>query len=154
MQQLKDFLSNYYFWSAFVAWGISQILKMFTGVFKEKKLTLSAVIFGSGGMPSAHTATVIALTVALAIKQGLGSPLPVIAGVLATIIMTDAISVRLEVGRHSRFLNRMVDEKREEPLDEHRFRTIVGHTLAQVAVGAAIGVACALLFWLIPVFRG
>ena len=150
---LKNFLGNYWFWSAFSAWFLSQMLKLFTGVFKEKKRTASAIIFGSGGMPSAHTATAVALTTALLMTEGIGSPLPILSGVLAIVIMTDAASVRLEVGRHSRFLNRMVDENREEPPKEGHFRTILGHTVAQIAVGAAIGIASALLLFLIPAVR-
>lgn len=146
-----NFISNYWFWSAFASWLISQITKLFTGVFKERKWTLRAMIFGSGGMPSAHTATVIGLTTALLVTEGTGSPLPVISGILAIIIMTDAMAVRLESGRHSRFLNRMVDEGREAaPDDGKRFQTLLGHTFAQVAVGFAIGVACALLLSLVP----
>ena len=78
-------------------------------------------------------------------------PRPVISGILAIIIMTDAMAVRLESGRHSRFLNRMIDEGREAaPEDGKRFQTLLGHTFAQVAVGFAIGVVCALLLSLVP----
>lgn len=148
---ILNFLANYWFWSAFASWVIAQVAKLFTGVFKERKWTLRAMIFGSGGMPSAHTATVIGLTTALLVTEGTGSPLPIIAGILAIIIMTDAMAVRLESGRHSRFLNRMVDEGREPaPDDGKRFQTLLGHTFAQVAVGFAIGVACALLLSLVP----
>ena len=146
-----NFLTNYWFWSALVSWLISQVAKLFTGVFKERKWTLRAMIFGSGGMPSAHTATIIGLTTALLVTEGTASPLPIISGILAIIVMTDAMAVRLESGRHSRFLNRMIDEGREaEPEDGKRFQTLLGHTFAQVAVGFAIGVACALLLSLVP----
>lgn len=148
---ILKFISNYWFWSAFISWLIAQVTKLFTGVFKERKWTLRAMIFGSGGMPSAHTATVIGLTTALLKTEGMGSPIPVISAILAIIIMTDAMAVRLESGRHSRFLNRMIDEGREAaPEDGKRFQTLLGHTFAQVAVGFAIGVACALLLSLIP----
>ncbi len=152
---MKDFflkfLTNYWFWSAFTGWAVSQIAKLFTGVFKERRFTLRAMIFGSGGMPSAHTASAVALTVALVVTHGTGSPLPVVTGMLAIVIMTDAMAVRLEAGRHARFLNRMVDEGREPaPEDGKRFQTLLGHSFAQVAVGFAIGVASALLLSLIP----
>lgn len=148
---LIDFLTNYWFWSAFSGWLISQVTKLFTGVFKERKWSLRAMIFGSGGMPSAHTAAAVGLTTSLVVTHGASSPLPIVTGMLAIVIMTDATAVRLEAGRHARFLNRMVDEGREkEPDDGKRFQTVLGHTVAQVAVGFAIGVACALLLSLIP----
>ena len=146
-----NFMGNYWFWSAFSSWGISQIIKLFTGVFKERKWTLRAMLFGSGGMPSAHTAAAVGLTTSLVVTHGTESPLPIITGMIAIVIMTDAMAVRLESGRHSRFLNRMVDEGREpEPEDGKRFQTLLGHTFAQVSVGFAIGVASALLLSLVP----
>ncbi len=152
---MKDFfwklITNYWFWSAVTGWAVSQITKLFTGVFRERKWSVQAMLFGSGGMPSAHTATAIALTTALIVTEGPGSPLPVITGILSIVIMTDALSVRQESGRHSRFLNRMIDEGREPaPTDGKRFQTFLGHSLAQVVVGFLIGVASALLLLLIP----
>lgn len=148
-----NFMKNYWFWSTFAGWGISQIAKLFTGVFKERKWTLRAMLFGSGGMPSAHTAAAVGLTTSLVVTHGTGSPLPIITGMIAIVVMTDAMAVRLESGRHSRFLNRMVEEGREPaPEDGKRFQTMLGHTLAQVAVGFAIGLASALLLSLIPGF--
>ena len=65
--------------------------------------------------------------------------------------MTDATAVRFESERHARFLNRMVEEEREPaPDDGKMFKTNLGHTMAQVAVGFVIGVTCALLLSLIP----
>ena len=150
---IVGFLKNYWFWSALAAWGVSQIAKLFTGVFKERKWTLRAMIFGSGGMPSAHTAAAIGLTTALLLTEGSFSPLPIVMGMVSIVVMTDATAVRLEAGRHARFLNRMVEEGREPaPEDGKRFQTMLGHTVAQVAVGFAIGLASALLLSLIPAF--
>ena len=148
---ILNFLKNYWFWSAFGSWIISQVAKLFTGVFKERKWSLTAMLFGSGGMPSAHTAAAVGLTTALVVTHGTGSALPIVTGMIAIVVMTDAMAVRLEAGRHARFLNRMVEEGREaEPEDGKRFQTLLGHTFAQVAVGFAIGVAVALLLSLIP----
>ena len=93
------------------------------------------------------------LTTALTLTYGTSSPLPIIMGMVALVVMTDATAVRLEAGRHARFLNRMVEEGREpEPEDGKRFQTMLGHTAAQVAVGFAIGLVGALLLSLIPAF--
>ena len=130
-----DFLTNYWFWSAFTGWAVSQITKLFTGVFKERKWTLRAMIFGSGGMPSAHTAAAVGLTTALVVTHGTGSPLPIVTGMITIVIMTDAMAVRLEAGRHARFLNRMVDEGREpDPEDGKRFQTIISILLLMIVI--------------------
>lgn len=142
---------NYWFWSTLSAWLISQIAKIVIGLIKKKRRNFWTILFGSGGMPSAHTASVISLTTALIITEGPTSPLPIITGIFALIIMTDATAVRFESERHARFLNRMVEEEREPAPDDGKlFKTNLGHTMAQVAVGFAIGVACALLLSLIP----
>lgn len=144
-------LKNYWFWSTFSAWIISQIIKIIIGLVTNKRRSFLTVLFGSGGMPSAHTAGMVGLTTSLIITHGASSPLPVITGILTLIIMTDATAVRFESERHARFLNRMVEEEREPiPDDGKLFRTNLGHTMAQVAVGFAIGVCCALLLLLLP----
>ena len=144
-------LKNYWFWSTFSAWFISQIIKIIIGLVTNKRRSFLTVLFGSGGMPSAHTAGMVGLTTSLIITYGASSPLPVITGILTLIIMTDATAVRFESERQARFLNRMVEEEREPiPDDGKLFRTNLGHTMAQVAVGFAIGVCCALLLLLLP----
>ena len=147
-------LTNYWFWATFSAWFISQTVKIITGLIRNKRRTFATILFGSGGMPSAHTASIVSLTTALIITEGLGSPLPIISGILALVIMTDATAVRFESERHARFLNRMVEEQREQaPEDGKPFKTSLGHTTLQVAVGFVIGVVCALILAKIPGFH-
>lgn len=146
-----ELLKNYWFWSAFSAWVLSQLIKIITGFFQKKRRSLATILFGTGGMPSAHTAAIVSLTTSLIVTEGLASPLPVISGIFALVVMTDATAVRFESGRHARFLNRMVEEEREpEPEDGKPFKTSLGHTALQVAVGVLIGIACALLLRLAP----
>lgn len=146
-----ELLKNYWFWSAFSAWVLSQLIKIITGFFQKKRRSLATILFGTGGMPSAHTAAIVSLTTSLIVTEGLASPLPVISGIFALVVMTDATAVRFESGRHARFLNRMVEEEREpEPEDGKPFKTSLGHTVLQVAVGVLIGIACALLLRLAP----
>ena len=58
---MQDLITNYYLISAMAAWLLAQFLKIFTGFFKEQKLSFKTLLFGTGGMPSSHTATVAAL---------------------------------------------------------------------------------------------
>ena len=64
----------------------------------------------SGGMPSAHTATVCALATSIAMTAGLGSVYFSISVVLAAIVMYDSAGVRQSVGQHSAVLNHIVKE--------------------------------------------
>ena len=154
MTFFKDLFSNYWLASVVAGWIIAQILKVFTGVFRQREFSFRAMFFGNGGMPSSHTASVAALATAIAVTEGFGSIAFAISALLAIIVMNDAIGVRREAGKHSQALNQLMSERanelKEEPLEF--FRELMGHTPLQVFFGLVTGVAVALLMALIPVF--
>lgn len=156
-QAMKDLFTNYWVISAIVAWFSAQIIKIFTGVFCQRKFSVHAMLFGTGGMPSSHTASVCALCTAFAVKDGFGSRGFAISALLCIVVITDAVGVRRETGKQSQALNtllgRVFTEKDKKQLPDH-FRELIGHTPLQVACGAILGVAVALLVHLIPVFHG
>lgn len=155
MNFFYELFTNYYIMSAVASWIVAQILKAFTGVFKLQEFSFKALFFGTGGMPSSHTAAACGLCTACILKNGVGSPLVAISGVLAMIVMIDATGVRLETGKQARVLNQIMEEKREEGDDEDsftRFRELIGHTPLQVFFGSLTGIATTLLLYLIPVF--
>ena len=51
-ESVKDFFGNYMLMSAVVAWLSAQIIKIFTGVFQNRKISLRVLLFSTGGMPS------------------------------------------------------------------------------------------------------
>ena len=131
------------------AWAVAQLIKVVVVLVRERRLDLSYLVSG-GGMPSAHSSTVCALTTAVAMIEGLDSVAFGIAAILAIVVMYDAAGVRLAVSRQSIILNRILKELRERrPRGEveHDLRTLIGHTPFQVIVGAILGVAFAWL-WL------
>ena len=156
MQAVKDFFTNYIVMSALVGWFTAQILKMFTRGFKQKKLDIPNILFGTGGMPSSHTAAVMSMAVATAIVFSPASFEFAIAGVLAMIVMRDAMGVRREVSKQAAIINKLVidvinaenEEKREKRLKE-----LVGHTPLQVWAGCGVGIIVPLLLQFIPFFR-
>jgi acid phosphatase family membrane protein YuiD len=152
---MQNLVTNYYLISAMGAWLLAQFLKIFTGFFKEQKFTLKALFFGTGGMPSSHTATVAALATACAIGEGFNSAIFAIAVVLAIIVMIDATGVRRETGKQSRALNIIVEELFKsndiKALDTH-FKELIGHTPLQVVFGFITGVVAAIALSFIPAF--
>lgn len=154
-QAIKDFFSNYWIVSAIAAWFCAQFIKIFTGVFRLRKFSIHAMLFGTGGMPSSHTAAVCALCTSFARKGGFGSAGFAISALLCMVVITDAVGVRRETGKQSQALNtllsRVFTEKDKKQLPDH-FRELIGHTPLQVVCGAVLGVAVALLLSLIPVF--
>ena len=151
---MLDLITNYYLISGIAAWLLAQILKIFTGFFKEQKFSLKIMLFGTGGMPSSHTATVAALCTACAIGEGLDSAVFAISVILAIIVMIDVIGVRRETGKQSRALNIIVEElfKSDEKNFDTRFKELIGHTPLQVVCGFITGVAAAFLLTLVPAF--
>ncbi|XP_031263379.1 uncharacterized protein LOC116121565 isoform X1 [Pistacia vera] len=132
--------------SAFLAFALAQFLKIFTTWYKEKRWD-SKRMLGSGGMPSSHSATVMALVVAIALQEGTGGPAFAIALVLACIVMYDASGVRLHAGRQAELLNQIVCEfPPDHPLSSVRpLRELLGHTPVQVVAGAVLGCIVAYL---------
>lgn len=101
----------------------------------------------SGGMPSSHSSTVMALVVSVGLQDGSASPAFAIAVVLACVVMYDATGVRLHAGRQAELLNQIVCEfPPEHPLSTSRpLRDSLGHTPLQVFAGAVLGCIVAYL---------
>ena len=91
---LKDFFSNYMLMSAIIAWLLAQILKIFTGVYRDRHVNLFVLLFSTGGMPSSHSSTVLALATAAAVNTGFNSPVFAVSGILAVIVMNTSVQSR------------------------------------------------------------
>ena len=152
---MQDLITNYYLISAMSAWLLAQFLKIFTGFFKEQKFSFKTLFFGTGGMPSSHTATVAALCTACAIGEGFDSAIFAISVVLAIIVMIDATGVRRETGKQSRALNIIIEElfKSDDKNFDTHFKELIGHTPLQVVFGFITGMATAIALSFIPVFN-
>lgn len=156
MDQIVALFTNYVLMSAVFGWITAQILKFFTGIFRVKEFSLTELFFGTGGMPSSHTAAVVALTTACAMKFGLGSYQVAISGVLAMIVMRDAMGMRRQVGEHAKALNKifkeLADAKNDPELTTKALGELVGHTPLQVFAGMIVGIAVGIGVYFIPVF--
>jgi acid phosphatase family membrane protein YuiD len=153
---LWSLVTNYVLASAVIAWFVAQILKVCTGIFRLKKFSVTEMLFGTGGMPSSHTASVCAAACAAAIKYGLGSAEFAIAMILAMIVIRDATGMRREVGEHAKALNLILQdliESKDAKITERALNELAGHTPLQVVCGAILGFAVPFLVTLIPVFN-
>ncbi|KAM3353101.1 hypothetical protein ACQJBY_024343 [Aegilops geniculata] len=126
--------------AALLGFAIAQSIKFFLTRYKEKRWDPKRLI-GSGGMPSSHSATVTALSVAIGFQEGFGSALFATSTIFASVVMYDASGVRLHAGKQAAVLNQIVCElPAEHPLAETRpLRELLGHTPAQVVAGAVLG---------------
>ncbi|MFH0869848.1 MAG: divergent PAP2 family protein [archaeon] len=126
-----------------VAWCFAKLLKLLQDVKQEKRFDWKFLLH-DGGMPSAHTTAVVALVMGIFLEEGI-SILFVVTAVLALIVMNDAIKVRWITGEQSKAINRLAAGKKEFSVLEEK----VGHTPAEVLVGATIGVLVPVLVYIL-----
>jgi len=98
------------------------------------------VYLKSGGMPSAHSAVVTSLTVAVGMLLGVKSFLFSVVVVFAAVVLYDAMNVRRESGNHARTLNQLLAKTLHSKLREFgQLKENVGHQPHEVAVGVFLG---------------
>lgn len=145
---IGDLFNNYMLMSGIVAWMVAQVLKVVIFAIQNNRLELLR-IFGDGGMPSGHSATVSALATASVMSDGFGSASFAITFLMAIIVMHDAMVVRFESGRQAHVINELIEYLRTEALhfDAKRLKELLGHTPLQVISGALLGIATALIMY-------
>ncbi len=145
---MNDLLNNRVAQATFVAWAITQMLKVVIELIVKHRLNLR-LLTSAGGMPSSHSATVCGLATAIAIHDGTASTLFAVSMVLAVVVMYDAAGVRRAASIQARILNQIIDELFQgHPISETRLRELLGHTPIEVFVGAALGIALA-WWWMV-----
>ena len=106
---------------------------------KGEKVSIGTVIrhfADSGGMPSGHTASFTAATLCLGTVCGFNSGVFMLAVCTWMIVVYDATHVRYAVGEQGVALNELLKAAGKRELEVVR-----GHTVAQVVVGAVLGIA-------------
>ena len=132
-----------WFISAFAAGSLAQLFKLLSNWRKTRQLDFSH-LFMSGGMPSAHSALVTALSVAVGLTDGFNSPIAMIAVGFATITIADAVSLRRAAGKQAKLLNRIVERLNESaPFEAERLQERLGHKRREVLGGILFGIAVA-----------
>lgn len=145
--KLIDLLYNDILISAFIAWAVAQVLKTIIFAVQNGRLDWDR-LFGDGGMPSAHSALVVAAATTCALNFGLASPEFGISAVLALVVLHDASGVRLESGKQAKAINTMIEVlKKSSNVDNIQYlKELLGHTPIQVFFGSLLGIAIAVLY--------
>ena len=155
MTYFQQLLSNTVLIASIVSWASTQILKMIIDAAVNKRLDLTR-LFGDGGFPSGHSATVTTLALCCANIYGLGSFAFAATAILAVIVMHDAMGVRLETGKQARVINEIMailsvfepgKEGKKPIFSEEKMKELVGHTPLQVFAGFFWGCLVAIFFW-------
>ncbi|HLR64179.1 MAG TPA: divergent PAP2 family protein [Pseudogracilibacillus sp.] len=153
---MGELLTNYPLMAALSAIVFAQVIKVPIHLIFAREF-VPGLVFGTGSMPSSHTAAVSALTTAIGIAEGVATPLFAAAFVFSVIIMFDASGVRREAGEHAIILNLLVRDfkmlkegaqdwaEKEEYEKIAELKTLLGHKPSEVFVGAICGVSIAFI---------
>lgn len=134
-----------YLISVLVAWLGSHLVKYIISSIKKEKSSLRTYLFVSGGMPSAHSAAVTAMTTLIWLRDGLGSGLFGLSLLFACITMYDAMKVRRSSGEQGEAISQLIKESKSKVKLP---RVAKGHTPVEVAFGVALGVLIGVIVFL------
>ena len=100
----------------------------------------------TGGMPSSHSAGVVALAIMIGVISGFTSVDFALATGFSLVVMYDASGVRRAAGKQAACLNKIIQDfyKHDVAKFGGRLKELLGHTPLQVVMGALYGVAFAL----------
>lgn len=111
------------------------ILKIISGKFSLDKA------LGSGWMPSVHSAIVVSLATAIALKYGISSDYFALAMTFTVIIIYDAINIRFEAWLHATAIN--------ERLWEKKFKESLWHLPSEAFAGSILWIIVSLVLFFI-----
>ena len=145
MQHFLEFFQNHLLIAPLFAWLTAQVLKLIIHSIVEREFRISR-LFGDGGMPSGHSATVMSLAVLCGWGTGFNSAIFAVALVLAIIVMHDATGVRREAGKQATVIKQLTEAfnsmffEKDEEIRTEKLKEFVGHTPTQVFFGAIVGI--------------
>lgn len=128
---------------AALAWLLAQSTKRVLNLLGYNKRVFrdgESALFLSGGMPSGHSATVVALSMSIGLMEGFDTTVFAISGIFAVIVMYDAIKVRYSSGVQGDTINSLIKEQKSRIA---KVRVAHGHTPLEVVAGALVGVVVA-----------
>lgn len=147
---MSEIFSNRILLTAIIASLIAQIIKLTISLYTERRCDFTKLL-DTGGMPSAHTTAVTALTLSAGYDQGWQSPAFAIAAVFSYIVIYDAANLRRAAGQQAETLNQLVQDLGHFLRDDFRpqtLRTLLGHTYPQVIAGLILGAVVATVSYL------
>ena len=129
----------------FATWFFIQLFKLIYDLVVTKQFNFKRIL-GAGGMPSSHSAVVVALCTMIGKNYGIDSAIFGLSIVFAFVIMYDAAGVRRAAGKQAKLLNKIVQTPGLSNVEvTEKLQEVLGHTPTQVFVGALIGLIVGLV---------
>lgn len=143
-----DIFQNKVFVACMLGWFFAQALKIPTEYLRSRRW-LWAMFFAPGGMPSSHSAMMVAGTFAVGLYHGFDNPLFGIAVAITMIVTYDAAGVRRQAGMHAERINVLFGELLKGHIwDEEELKEVIGHTPLEVAGGIILGLLVSIVLWI------
>lgn len=128
-----------YILAILVSWVVAQGLKYILVALKNGNFDHIRQLYLSGNMPSAHSASTVALLTLIGLRDGVEGPVFAVAALFASVVMYDAIMVRRSVGEQGLAIQALIAASKNKSVAIPR--SARGHTPLEVLVGALLGVA-------------
>lgn len=128
-----------------IAWLLSHLIKYAIATGQGRRLDLTHQLFISGGMPSSHAATSVAIWMVILLKDGMQSGLFGLATLVVLVITYDAVKVRRSSGEQGEAITQLI---RETKSSVKLPRAAKGHTPLEVLVGSILGAIIGLVVFL------
>jgi uncharacterized protein len=150
---IADIVRNVPFLAAILGVLFAQSLKPVFHKLLRGTWNFSSLV-GTGGMPSSHSAAVMALATAVGMRNGFDSTLFAISMMLGLIVMYDAAGIRRHAGEQAMAINQLKAEfeKHLRPGSSQwfherrrkRLNEMLGHQPIEVLAGAITGIVIGL----------
>ncbi|OIO79427.1 MAG: acid phosphatase [Candidatus Omnitrophica bacterium CG12_big_fil_rev_8_21_14_0_65_43_15] len=129
------------------AWLFAQCIKIAIALITTRRFNFR-LLLGTGGMPSAHAASVSALAISVGKTVGFSNPLCIVTMAFAFITMFDAQGVRRQAGAQAATLNKIAEEiYSNKGIRPERLKELLGHTPVEVFAGALTGALLAFIMF-------
>lgn len=140
--------NNYVLIAALIAWAIAQLIKVPIEYLHTHRWNW-ALLVQAGGMPSSHSALVVAAAHAIGLSVGFNSALFALAFVICMVVIYDATGIRRQAGIHAERINAMINDLAAgNPLKQDQLAEVLGHTPGEVLGGIILGLLVAQLTWI------
>ena len=128
-----------------IAWLLAHVIKYAIAFSKGTQVDLTHQLFISGGMPSSHAATSVAVWTVILLKDGIESGLFGLATFVVLVVCYDAVKVRRSSGEQGEAIAELIRETKSKVRVPRAAR---GHTPLEVVAGAVFGALIGLVVFL------
>ena len=128
-----------------MAWLLAHVIKYAIAFSRGTQVDLTHQLFISGGMPSSHAATSVAVWTVILLRDGVESGLFGLATFVVLVVCYDAVKVRRSSGEQGEAIAALIKEVKSKVRVPRAAR---GHTPLEVIVGAVFGASIGLVVFL------